>query len=310
MILCRDFFYLSADGQTNIHAVQWAGEEQPRAVIQIAHGICEYIERYDHFARWLAERGFVVVGNDHLGHGKSWQEPARQGLFREKDGWDTVLFDMETLRRMTAEQYPGVPYILLGHSMGSFLARTWLIKAPGLFSAAIISGTGQQDEKLLKAGYAFTNLLARLRGPLHRSTSAKGLMFSAYNKPFRPNRTDYDWICGNDEVVDAYCQDPGCQFLPCVSLYRDMLGGLLFIGDPDNLSMMDKQTPVLLFSGEKDPVGEMGTGVDRVYQGFLQAGCVDVQCKLYPDGRHEVLNEQWRETVYQDVLAWVESKLA
>ena len=117
MILCRDFFYLSADGQTNIHAVQWAGEEQPRAVIQIAHGICEYIERYDHFARWLAERGFVVVGNDHLGHGKSWQEPARQGLFREKDGWDTVLCDMETLRRMTAEQYPGVPYILLGHSM-------------------------------------------------------------------------------------------------------------------------------------------------------------------------------------------------
>lgn len=309
MILCKDFFYLSADGQTNIHAVQWVGEETPRAVVQIAHGICEYIERYDHFARWLAERGFVVVGNDHLGHGKSWQDPARQGLFREKDGWETVLADLETLRRTTAEEYPGVPYFLLGHSMGSFLARTWLIKAPGLFSGAIISGTGQQPEKLLKGGYVLTDLLCRLRGPEHRSAMVKNLMFGSYNRAFRPNRTQHDWICGNDEVVDAYCQDPGCQFLPCVGLCRDMLGALLFLGQPDNLREMDKQTPVLFFSGQKDPVGEMGQGVERVYQGFLQAGCADVQCRLYPEGRHEVLNEQWRETVYRDVLEWMEARL-
>lgn len=309
MIGCREFFYPSADGRTNIHAVAWQGEQPPRAVLQISHGICEYVERYGHFARWLAERGFLVVGNDHLGHGKSWQEPEREGLFGEADGWNTVVDDVEALRAQTAAEHPGLPYFLLGHSMGSFIARTYLIRYPGRVSGALISGTGQQPEGLVRAGYAFTSLLCWVKGPGYRSPAVKNLLFGAYNRAFCPNRTDYDWVCGDSEVVDAYCQDRGCQFLPAVSLYRDMLGGLRFIGDRENLARMDKSTPVLLFSGAKDPVGENGKGVERAYQDFLQAGCTDVQRKLYPDGRHEVLNEPWRETVYQDILAWLEQHL-
>ncbi len=309
MQTCREFFYLSADGQTNIHAVCWQGEQPPRAVLQIAHGICDYAERFAHFANWMAARGFVVVGNDHLGHGKSWQEPRRQGMFGEKNGWQLALDDMERLRARTAAQYPGLPYFLLGHSMGSFLTRTYLIRYPGRVTGALLSGTGQQPRWLLKSGWYLSSLLTLLRGPEARSAFLKKLMFGSYNQAFRPNRTEYDWVCGNEEVVDVYCQDPGCQFLPTVSLCRDMMGGLLFLSDPENLTLLEKNTPVFLFSGEKDPVGENGAGVERVLQGYLQAGCTDVQCRLYPDGRHEVLNEVWRERVYQDVLDWMEARM-
>jgi len=309
MVTCREFFYLSSDGRTNIHAVQWQDEQPPRAVVQIVHGICEYVERYDRFAHWLAERGFVVVGNDHLGHGESWQEPEREGLFSETDGWNKVVQDVEALRARTAAAYPGLPYFVLGHSMGSFVARTHLIQYPGSFTGALISGTAQQPDLLLKAGRALCTLLAVIKGSDHRSDFVKGMLFGPYNKAFRPNRTDCDWVCSDTEVVDAYCQDPGCQFLPTVSMYRDMLGGLLFIGDRENLTLMDKSTPAFFFAGALDPVGEQGKGVERAYQGFVQTGCTDVQCKLYPNGRHEVLNEVFKEQVWQDVLDWMEARI-
>ncbi len=309
MHTCTEQFHLSNDGRTNIHTVCWQSETPPRAVLQIAHGICDHVGRYDHFAAWMADRGFIVVANDHLGHGKSWQDPQREGLFAEKNGWDIVLADMESLRSRTAARFPGLPYFLLGHSMGSFLARTYLVKYPGRLTGAILSGTGQQPQWMLKGGWFTAQAVTLLRGPLCRAGFLKAMMFGSYNHAFRPNRTESDWVCGNEEIVDAYCQDPGCQFLPTASLLRDMLGGLLFLSDPDNLSLMDKQTPVFLVSGALDPVGEKGAGVDRAYQGFLTAGCTDVQCKLYPEGRHEILNETWRETVYQDLLDWMEARL-
>jgi len=309
MVTCREFFDLSSDGRTNIHTVVWQGEEKPRAVGQIVHGICEYVERYDRFAQWLAERGFVVVGNDHLGHGESWQEPERMGLFSETEGWNKVVQDVERLQRRTAADYPGLPYFLLGHSMGSFVARTFLIQYPGRVTGALISGTAQQADGLLKVGYALCSLLIGLKGIDYRSSFMKTMLFGPYNKAFRPNRTDCDWVCSDNEVVDRYCQDPGCQFLPAVSMYRDMLGGLLFIGNPENVALMDKDTPAFFFAGALDPVGEQGKGVERAYQGFVKAGCTDVQCKLYPNGRHEVLNEVFKEQVWQDVLDWMEGRM-
>lgn len=305
MVTCREFFYLSSDGRTNIHAVQWQGEQPPRAVVQIAHGICEYIERYDPFAHWLAEQGFLVVGNDHLGHGESWQEPERQGFFAESGGWDKVVRDVEQLQSRTAAEYPDLPYFLLGHSMGSFVARTFLIRYPGRVTGALISGTAQQPEWMLCAGYGLCSLLIALRGIDFRSGFMKKMLFGPYNKAFRPTRTDCDWISSDKEVVDAYCQDPGCQFLPTVSLYRDMMHGMRFNADRTHLAQMDKQTPVFFFAGALDPVGDMGKGVERACQSFLEVGCADVQCKLYPEGRHEVLNEVFREQVWQDVLDWI-----
>ena len=309
MTECREFFYPSADGRTQIHARCWQPEGAPRAVVQIAHGICEHIGRYDHFACWLAERGILVVGNDHPGHGQSWQDPARKGFFAETGGWELAVGEMEALRRTTADAYPKVPYFLLGHSMGSFLTRTYLILHPGVLDGAILSGTGQQPGWLTAAGCGFADLLCRTKGVLHRSPLARKLMFGGYNKDFQPNRTENDWLCGDAAVVDAYCADPLCGFLPCIGLYRDMLGGLRFIGKPEHTVKMEKTTPVLFLSGSMDPVGENGAGVDRTVALFQQAGCRDVTDLRYPDGRHEVLNEVWREDVYCDVLFWLEERL-
>lgn len=309
MIKRCDFFYPSADGRTEIHGVRWQPEGQPRAVVQIAHGICEHIGRYEEVARWLAEREILVVGNDHLGHGQSWQEAERKGLFAEQDGWALAVRDMEALRQQTAEANPGVPYFLLGHSMGSFLTRTYLIRYPGRVAGAILSGTGQQPGWLTAAGYGFASLLCRTKGVQHRSPLMRKMMFGGYNNAFRPNRTENDWLCGSEAVVDAYCADPLCEFLPCIGLYRDMLGGLRLISRADHAAKMDKTTPVLFFSGELDPVGEQGRGVLRAVALFRGAGCRDVTCRLYPEGRHEVLNEAWRESVYRDVLTWLEERL-
>ena len=305
MVQRREFFYPSADGRTRIHAVCWQGEGKPRAIVQISHGICEYVERYAPFAEYLAEHGFLVVGNDHLGHGKSFQDPTRQGLFAEKDGWSLVVRDIEALRAKTAGEHPGVPYFLLGHSMGSFLARTYLIRYPGRVDGALICGTGQQPQRLLRLGLGVTEALCRVRGPRYRSAAVKQMTFGSYNRRIQPVRTPDDWVCGDESVIDAYVKDPGCQLLPTVSLYRDMLGGIRFISQPENLAKMDKTTPVFFFAGAEDPVGDYGEGVTRAYDSFVRAGCSDVKKTLYPGARHEVLNDRTRDQVWSDVLAWI-----
>lgn len=305
MVAKKEFFFPSCDGRTDLHGILWSPEGTPRAVLQLAHGICEYIGRYDAFASFLAEQGFLVVGNDHLGHGLSFQDAGREGLFAEKDGWRIVTDDMEALRAKTAAENPGVPYFLLGHSMGSFLARTYLIRYPGRVRAAVICGTGQQSPAVVKAGKLLTDMLRHTRGPLYRSDLVKQMAFGSYNKEFKPIRTENDWICSDPAVVDAYCADRGTQFLPTVSLYSDMLGGILFMSDPKELTKMDKATPIFFIAGEKDPVGEAGKGVERSYRSFLQAGCTDVKKKIYQGGRHEILNESFKQQVWQDVLDWL-----
>lgn len=309
MVTREEFFFPSTDGKTSLHAILWKPETAPRAVLQIAHGICEYVGRYDAFATFLAENGIAVVGNDHLGHGKSWQDPQREGLFAEKDGWQTVVNDMEALRVLMAERYPALPYFLLGHSMGSFLARTYLIRFPGKVAGAVISGTGQQAEGTVKMGRALCRFLGKVRGADFRSNMVKQIAFGTYNKNFKPARTENDWISSDPAVVDAYCADRGTQFLPTVTLYGDMMDGILFMADPANQKKMDKSTPIFFISGALDPVGEEGRGVQRSYQGFLDAGCTDVSIKLYEGGRHEVLNEVFKKDVWNDVLSWLNEKM-
>lgn len=309
MVSREGFFLPSTDGKTTLHGMLWKPEEAPRAIVQIAHGICEYVGRYDAFAAFLAEQGFLVVGNDHLGHGQSWQDPRREGLFAEKNGWQTVVNDMEALRIRTAARYPALPCFLLGHSMGSFLARTYLIRFPGKVTGAILSGTGQPAPSMVRMGKALCSLLAAARGKGYRSPLVKRLAFGSYNKNFAPARTENDWISSDPQVVDAYCADRGTRFLPTVTLYGDMMEGIRFFSDRDKLKRMDRATPILFIAGAMDPVGEEGRGVERSYRAFLDAGCRDVTLKLYEGGRHEVLNEVFKQDVWKDVLHWLNEKM-
>ena len=305
-----DFTFLSSDGKTWLHGISWVPEDTaPVAVLQLVHGVAEHIDRYDDFARFLNGHGVIVVGHDHLGHGKSLPEGGTPVYFGDGCTWDTPVNDIYVLHTRLKEQYPQLPLLLMGHSMGSFLSRTYLIRYPGTVRAAVLMGTGWQKRAVLDGGLALADLLAR-RDPAATNDMVSELAFGAYNKTFKPNRTAYDWLSLDQENVDAYIADPMCGHDATVGLFREMLRGIRFNQRRENLRRMDGSIPVLLISGEDDPVGGMGEGVRRTYQAFRDAGVADCTLKLYPKLRHELLNERaQRETVYQDIWNWMEAKL-
>lgn len=305
----NDFYFKSSTGKNNIHVHRCVPDGEVRGVVQIMHGIAEYIERYDDFMVFLASNGLVAVGTDHLGHGKTIEKPEQKGFFADKDGWDYVIKDEEILRRAMAKEYPDTVQIVFGHSMGSFMARTHLIRYPGGFDAAIISGTGNQGAALVGGGLAVGNIVTALKGAHHYSNFINNLAFGSYNKAYDPQRTDYDWLTRDNDVVDKYIADPLCGFIPTCSLFRDMMTGVKFITNVDNLTKMAKDIPVYFMSGDKDPVGDYGKGVTLAYENFKKAGMKDVTMKLYKDGRHEMLNELNRAEVYADVLNWINKKI-
>ena len=294
----QEFFYPSADGVHQVHAVVWLPDGQPRGVVQITHGICEYAGRYAPFAHFLAQQGFAVCGSDHLGHGQTAAGPEEYGFFRD---WHVLVEDVYALRQEMGRRFPAVPYFLLGHSMGSFVARTYLIDHPGTLTGGILSGTGQESAPTVFLGRVITSL-----GDPHKVNRLfYKLSIGAYNNAFRPVRTAADWISRDEAVVDAYLADPLCNFPTTAGMNHAMMTGLSYIARPKNLAKMNPATPILFFSGDRDPVGAMGKGVRKVYNLFRKAGCQNLSLKLYPGGRHEMLNETNRDEVFRDVLAWL-----
>ena len=305
----NEFTFSSADGKTAIHAVEWLPEGEISAVLQIAHGVSEYILRYEPFAAYLTERGFAVVGHDHLGHGSSVAEGAPRLYFGPRGSWNWVVDDIYTLRQLAGKRFPGLPYFLMGHSMGSFLARTYLIRYPGTVDGAVIMGTGQMAPALIAGGLAVAAAESARIGEETASPLVAKLSFDTYNKIFAPNRTGFDWLSVNEENVDRYIADPLCGGNASIGLFREMLGGMRFIAKAENLKKMNLNIPVLFISGEMDPVGDCGKGTTRAYESFRKTGMRDVTLKLYPSLRHEILCEAERETVCEDIYQWLTSKM-
>lgn len=305
----KDFYFNSSTGKNKIHARMCVPDTEPRAIVQIIHGIAEYIDRYDEFMSFLADNGIIAVGTDHLGHGKSIESEEQTGFFAYENGWDYAVRDEEVLRLAMHENYPELPIIVFGHSMGSFMARTLLIRYPDAFNAAIISGTGNQGSALVNGGLFMGNLVTGLKGAHHYSKFLNNLAFGSYNKIYENPKTEYDWLSRDEANVQKYIDDPLCGFIPSCSLFRDMMTGVKFITNKKNLTAMNKDMPVYFMSGEMDPVGECGKGVQKAYNNFLEAGMKDVSIKLYPGGRHEMLSEINKDEVYSDILTWLGSKI-
>lgn len=305
----QDFYFQSSTGRTSIHALKCVPDGKPRAVVQIAHGIAEHIDRYRPFMEFLADNGFVAAGNDHLGHGKSIRVPEEQGFFAEKDGWWRAVDDMDKLHDIMSKEYPELPYVLFGHSMGSFLTRTYLIKHPDKYDGVILSGTGHQSPALVLGGNAAASVMAKLNGAMGDGTKLDSLAFGSYLSKIENPRTKFDWLSRDAEQVDKYIADPLCGFVGKIGLYRDMMQGIKFITDKKNIAQMSKEKPVYFMSGDGDPVGDYGKGVERAYKAFCDAGLHDVFMRLYPGGRHEMLNETNKEQVYQDILNWLNEKI-
>ena len=306
-----EFTFLSTDGKTQLHGMRWEPEGgSVRAVLQICHGVAEHIARYDAFARYLNGLGIAVVGHDHLGHGLSLPEGGTPVYFGEGNTWNTVVDDIYVLHQRIRLWYPDVPLCIMGHSMGSFLTRTYLIRYPGTVKAAVIMGTGWQPKAVIAGGMAVAKAVGAVVGENGTSDLVTNLAFGAYNKLFAPNRTSCDWLSADEGNVDAYMADPLCGADATVGLFRQMLSGIRFNQKLSNLRQMDPRIPVLFVAGEKDPVGDCGNGVRRTYQEFRRAGVQDCTLKLYPGLRHEILNEKaQQQQIFEDIGQWLTSQL-
>ncbi len=305
----QEFYYPSGDGQTKIHGIVWRPETDVKAVLQICHGMVEYIDRYNDFAQYLAERGVCVVGHDHLGHGKSVQSEEYLGFFHESHGNKYVITDIHRLRRMTEKDYAGVPYFMMGHSMGSFLLRQYLtMRAEGL-AGAIIMGTGYMPHGLLAAGQMVCRTIAAVKGWQYRSEFMNQLGMGGYNKQFEPSESTKDWITSDEEMRKKYEADPLCSFTFTVNGYYQMFEGMKVLTKKNAMDKIPGSLPVLFVSGAEDPVGSNGEGVARVFRKYERAGIQDVKMKLYTKGRHEILNESNREQVYEDLYQWMDDRI-
>lgn len=300
------FSFTSNDNCTKIHGVRWIPQGEVKAVLQIVHGMSEYIERYRDFAEYLCERGVLVVGHDHLGHGGSAASEADYGYFAKENGNQILVRDIHKVCQMTKREYPGVPYILLGHSMGSFLARQFLGMHGAELSGAVISGTGYMPAGMLKVAMVLCKIESRILGERYRSCLLRFMSFGSYNRAFQPNRTEADWLCRDEKIVDDYISDARCGFPFTVNGYYNLFLTMYKIVRKEYLERMPKELPVLFIAGEKDPVGDCGKGVHTVVELFEKAGMKDLECRIYPEDRHEVLNELDKDVVFGDVAAWMQ----
>lgn len=297
----QEFYYLSKDGKTQIHAVEWLPAGEVKGILQICHGMAEHIERYHEFAEFLAKQGFYVVGHDHLGHGLSVAESEKYGFFHETDGNAYVIADIHALRIKTEQKYPGIPYFLMGHSMGSFLLRQYLGLYSGGLSGAVIMGTGEQSNMILDVGKFICKILAKIKGWNYRSRLVHSMAVGGYEK-----KLGAGWISKNEENVKRYSDDPMCGFMFTVNAYYHMFSGMKKMNQQESEAKTLKSLPLLFVSGSEDPVGNCGKAVENVYQKYKKCGYQDVTLKLYEGDRHEILNEDDRKEVFQDIFAWLE----
>ena len=306
MIQKEEFYFDSRDGEHKIHSIRWVPEhDKPVCVLQIIHGMTEHIDRYDGFAQYMAGKGILVVGDDHLGHGKSVRPGEPYGYFCKEDAATVLVRDEHRLKKMTQEQYQGVPYIILGHSMGSFIARNYLIRYGSGIDGAVIMGTGMQSKIQLAAARALAGIQILFCGPKHVSKLIDKLAFGMFNKRIEAPKTPSDWLCSNEESVKRYRQDPMCNFSFTANGFQTLMKLIWNLHDVEKLKKMPRQLPVFFVAGEEDPVGDYGRAVKQVYESFLQLGMERVQMKLYPGDRHEILHETDRAEVYADIYRWI-----
>ncbi len=326
MAVRTEFTYPSADQITQIRALRWVPDEgtAPVGILQIVHGMQEFIDRYDDFAVFMAAHGFIVTGNDMLGHGGSirngdenyfgyFGENEYPGLkgdsTGEEDGNRTLIRDIRTLQMLTQDLYPDLPCFLLGHSMGSFLARQFLCLRGASLTAAVISGTAFHPAAETKAGMFLARFIAKRKGWFYRSPFLNNMALGSLNKQFEPARTKLDWLTRDESIVDAYVSDRRTQFVFTCNGYFALFKTLRYLTSKTNLEHMPKNLPVLFIAGAKDPVGNNGQGPKKTAAQFKSLGLQNTELKIYEEDRHEVLNELDRETVYADVLHFLEDKL-
>jgi alpha-beta hydrolase superfamily lysophospholipase len=296
----------TADG-VPVHVRRWLPDEDTEVlgVVQLIHGMQEHTGRYQRVAEALTTAGYAMYGNDLRGHGLNVADEADHVFFAEDRGWARVLDDVYRLNRRIREEHPDVPAYLLGHSMGSYLAQQFLFTFPGAIDGALLSGTSGGTDPLVEAG-AVAARLERLRlGKRGRSRLLNTLAFGPYNKGFEPVRTEFDWLSSDPAEIQAYVDDPWCGIMPTTQFWIDLLSGMRVIADPERQRRIPPDLPILVFSGELDPIGGRTAKVRKLLDAYEAAGLRRVTHRFYP-GRHELLFDVARDEVLADVIAWLD----
>lgn len=300
-------FEFHGEGKTPITGYDW-NLPQPKAVLMIIHGMSEHAARYDHFANYLNDQQIAVFSSDLRGHGKTAGSLDKVGLFAMQDGWQKIVEDQLELEQHIRQIHPHVPLFILGHSMGSFVARSVSFTGKTSADGFIFSATAGHPGVLGSVGKHIARINMKAMGKKNRSKMLSGIAFGGYTKKYKDKRTEKDWLSRDPKVVDAYISDPYCMQTFTSQFFNDLLEGVLSVNDNNNISKM-APVPYYLFYGTMDPVGEYGKGPLEVYE-KLKKRNYDVEIKSYEAGRHEMLNEINKEEVYRDVVSWIDHKLA
>lgn len=298
----------STDSKNNLNVIIWETEKEPIGVLQIVHGMAEYIDRYDNFAKYMTGQGFNVIGHDHLGHGHSVSDEHDYGFFAEESGDKIIIEDMHSITQYAREKWEELPNFILGHSMGSFCLRQYLTKYSNDVFGAIIMGTGWIPSAAALLGKTIATNTCKSKGSHTVNPLLIKLTLEPYNKPFAPARTNCDWLSRDEKQVDLYVKDKLCGFDFTAGAYKDFFTILEKIAKNRQLIGMRKSLPILITSGSVDPVGGK-KACEKLNAQYKRCGIDDVTLKLWENDRHEILNELDKSDVYDYIYTWLKSKI-
>ncbi|SJN87868.1 alpha/beta hydrolase [Clostridioides difficile] len=306
---CTNFTFKGEEG-LDIYTYKWEDEniKKPKAVIQIAHGMAETAQRYETFAKVLTKNGYIVYINDHRGHGKTAKIIENVGHLAEKEGFRCLVEDMYTLTNIIKKENEDLPIYLFGHSMGSFASQRYIMDYGNNLSGLILCGSNGKQGIILNLAHLIINREIKKYGRRSRSNKINDLIFGG--QIIRRNeKTKFDWLTRDKEQVEKYINDPFCGVVCSCGFFYDLVQGLKEIEDKENLKKVPLDIPIYIISGDKDPIGKNGKGVLRLRDRYIKLGVKDVTCKLYKDGRHELLNEINKEEVFEDIICWLNNKI-
>lgn len=300
-------FHLEIGDNHKIYMYKWEPQDGKNisGVVQIVHGSCEHSKRYKNFAKFLTDNGYVVYSCDLNGHGLSVTKEEDLGYFGEKDGWNNLINDLHEVTKLIQKENPNLKIFMIGHSMGSFLARHYAMVYGKEIDGLIATGTANNSRLILRLGKLLAEIDIKNGRGKRRNKLLNKMSYESFNNQFKPIRTNNDWLTRDEKILDEFMEDKLCGFVFTSAAFRDMFEGLLFITDENNIKKTPKDLPILLLAGGNDPVGNNGKMVEKVYKDYKRNGIKNVKMKLYEGMRHEILNEIGKEKVYKDILTWL-----
>lgn len=302
-VIKKEFGLPTLDKKNDFHMITWEPQGEVRAVLQICHGMTEYVDRYDELAHFLAERGIFVIGNDHLGHGQTARKKEDYGYFAQGNPSKIVVDNLYMITKKTQAEYPDVPLVVLGHSMGSFLIRRYITTYGKHVDGCLILGTGRQSNMTILEGKIMTRILSLIQGDHYPSKLMRKLSTGNFNSYFEGK--EGNWCTKDAEIIKACSNDPYCDFIFTLNGYKLLLDTVAFVQKKSNIEEIPKNLPIRMLSGDEDPVGDFGKAVKEIYHEYQQAGIENISMKLYEGDRHELYHETDRQDVFEDIYQWI-----